>query len=317
MTRWHLTLFGGIHVNMEVDGEIRPALVEPSRLALLAYLATEAAGQFRTRDSILGLLWPDRPERLARAALRQALHHLEVRLGPGLIIRRGRQRLGVDRERVVCDVHRFETALLDGRFADALTEYRGDFLEGFVLASQPEPFEEWIQSTRLRLLDGAIAAVTAVAGQDRAGKEDGDSTLGWVHRALALSPYSETLLGRAVDLRLERGDRGGAVREVDTFLRRLHEDTGLESSQRIAGMRRRAASRGDDVAAAGPPEIRLPPDGLRVELEGLLSGRVEHAERLVRGGGPSDSTTTYRVMLERSHGHRGEIATLRIEEVVD
>src|SRR5687768_1210395 len=85
--------------------------------------------------------------------LRQALYHLTKRLGSGLIVRRGRQRVGVDRERMVCDVHRFEAALREGKSQDALVDYRGDFLEGFVLTSQPEPFEEWIRSTRLRLLD--------------------------------------------------------------------------------------------------------------------------------------------------------------------
>ena len=50
MRRWRITLFGGMQVDIEEGGEIRPAIVEPSRLALLAYLATEATGRFRTRD---------------------------------------------------------------------------------------------------------------------------------------------------------------------------------------------------------------------------------------------------------------------------
>lgn len=314
MKRWHITLFGGIHVNIEEDGEIRPAQVEPGRLALLAYLATEAAGQFRTRDSILGLLWPDSPERLARLALRQALYHLTKRLGPGLIVRRGRQRVGVDRERMVCDVHRFEAALREARPQDALVEYRGDFLEGFVLTSQPEPFEEWIRSTRLRLLDGAISAVTTLAERERTQGE-ADPTLGWVHRALALSPYSESLLGRAVDLLLERGDRGGALREVDLFARRLHVDTGLGSSHHVEELRARAISPGPEVRATS--EIQLPPDGLRVELEGILTGQVDRAERLIVGRAAGDVSTTYRVVLERRLGERGEIALLRLEQVVD
>jgi DNA-binding SARP family transcriptional activator len=315
MRRWHITLFGGIQVDIEEDGAIRPALVEPSRLALLAYLATEATGRFRTRDSILALLWPDRPERQARLALRQALYHLNTRLGPGLIVRRGHQRLSLDAERVSCDVHRFETALIEGRFRDALAEYRADFLEGFFLTSQPDSFEEWTRVTRLRLLDGAISAVTAMSEGDFGEPEDHRFRLGWVHRALALSPYSESLLSRAVDLRLQRGDRGGALHEVDKFSSRLRREIGLGDSRLVAGMRVRAASRGHGTAGRSAREIRLPADGLRVELEEILSGRLDRVERVVAAGGDGDPAPALRVVVERGEEGDGDaIATVRIEE---
>ena len=315
MRRWRITLFGGMQVDLEEGGEIRPAIVEPSRLALLAYLATEATGRFRTRDSILALLWPDRSERRARLALRQALYHLTARLGPGLIVRRGNQRLCLDPDRVSCDVHRFETALAEGRFRDALAEYRCDFLEGFFLTSQPESFEEWSRVTRSRLLDGAISAVTAMSEGDVGESEDHEFRLGWVHRALALSPYSESLLSRAVDLRLERGDRGGALREVEGFSRRLRREIGLGDSRLVEGMRVRATSRGDETAARSAREVRLPTDGLRVELEEVLSGRLDRVERLVAAAGDGDPVPTLRVIVERGGtSDRNGIATVRIEE---
>ena len=308
-------MFGGIQVDIEEGGEVRPALVEPSRLALLAYLATEATGRFRTRDSILALLWPDRPEQQARLALRQALYHLTARLGPGLIIRRGHHGLCLEPERVSCDVHRFETALRDGRFQPALAEYRGDFLEGFALTSQPESFEEWTRATRSRLLDGAISAVTAMSEGDGREPEKLHVRLGWVHRALALSPYSESLLSRAVDLRLQRGDRGGAMREVDTFSRQLRKDIGLGDSELVEGMRERAGAWGDEAAVSSSREFRLPADGLRVELEEILSGRLDRVERVVAGGGNGGPLTTVRLIIERGeHGDSGAIATVRIEE---
>lgn len=315
MRRWHITLFGGMQVDIEEGGEIRPAVVEPSRLALLAYLATEATGRFRTRDSILAIFWSDRSEQQARLALRQALYHLTARLGPGLIVRRGNQRLCLDPDRVSCDVHRFETALMEGRFRDALTEYRADFLEGFFLTSQPESFEEWTRATRLQLLDGAISAVTAMSEGDVRESEDHRFRLGWVHRALALSPYSESLLSRAVDLRLQRGDRGGALQEVEGFSRRLRMDIGLGDSRLVEGMRVRAASARDGTVARSPREIRLPADGLRVELEEILSGRQNRVERLVAAGGNGDPVLTLRVIVERvGEGDGDAMATVRIEE---
>ena len=312
MIRWRITLFGGMHVDIEEDGRVRPALVEPSRLALLAYLATAAPGRFRTRESILALLWPDRSEQRARLALRQALYHLTTRLGPGLIIRRGHQQLCLDPERVTCDVHRFEKALLEGRFQLALAEYRADFLEGFSLASHSEPFEEWMRTTRLRLLDGAISAVTAVSADEGRDSEDLRHQLGWVHRALELSPYSESLLSRAVTLRLERGDRGGAMREVEGFSRRLRKDLGLGDSRLVEGMRVQAASRGHGPASPSQ-DVRLPADGLRAELEDILAGRVDRVERLVTD---ERSLTTVRVVLERhDSGNGSAIATVRVEEM--
>jgi DNA-binding SARP family transcriptional activator len=301
MTQWRLTLFGGVQVEVAGEGDWRPVAIEPRRLALLAYLAAGVAGHLHTRDSILALLWPDRPERLARLALRQSLHHLRARLGPGLIVRRGRQLLGLDQRRLSCDVHRFEEALREGRLGDALAEYRGDFLEGFVLSAQPDSFEDWITTTRLRLLDGAISAVTALSYQEESGPTGTSPGLGWVHRALALSPYSETLLSRAVELRLERGDRGGALREVQSFSRRLQEDVGLGASERVVGLRARAAGTGlpPEGAAESPEAIRLPPDGLRLELEAVLSGSAERIERSVLSHGSDGAPVTQTLVVER------------------
>ncbi|MFN2383870.1 MAG: BTAD domain-containing putative transcriptional regulator, partial [Gemmatimonadota bacterium] len=277
MKTWRLSCFGGIHAEVREGAEWRPGPVQPRPLALLACLAM--ADPLHTRDAILALLWPDRPERLARLALRQSLHHLNARLGPGLILRRGRQRLGLDRERLACDVYRFESALREGRLRDAVTEYRGDFLEGFVLSYQPDAFEEWITTTRLRLLDGAISAVTALSHQELSEPGGTPSGLGWVHRALALSPYSETLLGRAVELHLRRGDRGGAVREVQAFSRRLLEEVGLGASERVLELHDRAAAATGSNEGGEPLALRLPKDGLRAELEAVLSGRAEWMER--------------------------------------
>lgn len=319
MSQWRLTLLGGIQVEVETEGDWRPVSVEPRRLALLAYLAAGAAGHLHTRDSLLALLWPERPEHLARLALRQSLHHLRARLGRGLIVRQGRQLLGIDRERLSCDVHRFEEALRQGRLRDALAEYRGDFLEGFVLSAQPWTFEEWITTTRLRLLDGAISAVTALSDQGRPGPDGNPSGLGWVHRALALSPYSETLLGRAVDLRLERGDRGGAVREVQLFSRRLRDEVGLEASDRVARLRARAAGTISPPREAGlsPVGSLVPVDGLRLELEAVLSGRAERMERPVRPAGSDGEPCTHTFVVEGRLVDGRRSAMVQMVEVVD
>lgn len=285
-----LRLFGGIRAEVEVGDRAEPAALEPKRLALLAYLAADVAGRLHTRDSLLAIFWPERPESLARLALRQSLHHISTRVSPEILLREGHQLVGLVTERVSCDVHRFEKALAERRFRDALDEYQGDFLDGFILSTQPEPFEEWIRRTRTRFRDAAIAALEAVAEQEGIPSAGPHPTLGWVHRALVLSPYSEDLLDRAVDLRLRSGDRGGALGEVRDFSRRLHEDMGMEPSRRVEGLRDRATSRDEDeraISAQGLP-VRLPDDGLRPEIEIVLAGRADRvtreAECTVAGG---------------------------------
>ena len=312
---WQLSLFGGIQIEVRQDDEWRPGPVQPRPLAVLACLAM--ADQLHTRDALLALLWPDRPERLARLALRQSLHHLNARLGPGLIVHRGRQRLGLDRERLACDVHRFEAALREGRHRDALTEYRGDFLEGFVLSSQPDGFEDWITSTRLRLLDGAISAVNELSHQEVPGPAGTLVGLGWVHRALALSPYSETLLGRAVELHLRRGDRGGAVQEVQAFSRRLREEVGLGASEQVVELRGRAIASSASTEGGEPPPLRLPEDGLRAELEAVLSGRADWMERSVVVDGLGGASVAHMLVVERQLVDGRLAATVRVVPTVD
>jgi len=300
MSKLRLQLFGGIRAEIERDGEFHPAHVEPKRLALLAYLAADVAGHLHTRDSILSLFWPERPEPLARLALRQSLHHLATRLGPELIARDGHQLVGLAMDRVSCDVHRFERALEEQRLRDALEEYRGDFLEGFVLSRQPEPFEDWIRRTRLRLRDAAVAAVLAVAGEEGMAAAGAHPALAWVHRALSLSPYSEDLLNQAVELRLRSGDRGGALGEVRDFSRRLQSEMGIEPSRRVESLRARVSSRDDrrpTNVSSGIP-IRLPADGLRHEVEAVLGGRADRTERTVRCEGPGGEQVVCRWIVE-------------------
>lgn len=296
MVTLSLRFFGGVRAEIVTGSRVESARVEPKRLALLAYLAADVAGHLHTRDSLISIFWPERPEHLARLALRQSLHHLAARLGPDILLREGRQLVGLATDRISCDVHRFQRALGEGRPRDALEEYRGGFLEGFVLSTQPRPFDEWIQRTRTRFRDAAIAATAAVAAEEGVASASAHPALGYVHRALALSPYSEDLLNQAVDLRLRSGDRGGAIDEIREFSQRLRSELGIAPSVRVERLRTRAAS-GNEVATRGFP-VRLPEDGLRQELEAVLAGSVDRAERQVESVGPDGRAIPCRLVLE-------------------
>lgn len=299
MITLELRLFAGVRAEIVTGSRVESARVEPKRLALLAYLAADVAGHLHTRDSLISIFWPERPEHLARLALRQSLHHLAARLGPDILLREGRQLVGLATDRVSCDVHRFQRALGEGRTRDALEEYRGGFLEGFVLSTQPRPFDEWIQRSRTRFRDAAIAATAAVAAEEGVASAGAHLALGYVHRALELSPYSEDLLNQAVDLRLRSGDRGGAIDEIGEFSGRLLSELGMAPSRRVERLQARAIS-GSDPPGAGARGYRivLPDDGIRPELEALLAGEVDRAERAVECVGSDRVAIACRLILE-------------------
>ena len=71
MTKLVMRLFGGFHV--ELHGETVHGFESDKGRALLAYLVVGSDRPHR-RESVASLLWPDRPDVVARKNLRQAVH---------------------------------------------------------------------------------------------------------------------------------------------------------------------------------------------------------------------------------------------------
>src|SRR5213080_356356 len=72
----HFRMLGGLSLTAADGREVRSLLAQPRRLALLAYLAAGTPRDFRRRDSLVALFWPELDQKHARAALREALHVL-------------------------------------------------------------------------------------------------------------------------------------------------------------------------------------------------------------------------------------------------
>src|SRR6266545_1700261 len=138
------------------DGhELKSILAQPKRVALLAYLAAVTPQRLPRRDSLTALFWPELDQEHARAALRQALHGLRQELGEGVLVSRGDEEVGLDVERLRCDVVEFERATQEGRLADAHELYRGELLEGFFIR-RAIGFEQWLEDERARLRSVAL-----------------------------------------------------------------------------------------------------------------------------------------------------------------
>jgi DNA-binding SARP family transcriptional activator len=147
-----LTLLG----NLEVlhDGLLVTDLRSRKALALLCYLAV--TGRPHLRPLLVGLLWGEMPEALARNNLSKALTQLRQVVGHHLIITR--HEVAFDRERPYwLDVEAFEqgaSALADIEGLQRAVElYGGDFLEGFYVHQRGcrswlcRPCTHWLSTT--------------------------------------------------------------------------------------------------------------------------------------------------------------------------
>lgn len=223
------TVLGSIELTGPNTPELRAALVQPKRLALLAYLALASPRGFHRRDTLVSLFWPESDEQHARHALRQALHTLRRAMGSEVIISRGDNDLAVDHDSLWCDACAFQDALDTGDLERAISLYTGDFLPGFFVSNAAPELEQWLEAERGRLKGLASTAAWSLASF---AERRGDSTAAsrWARKGLAFSPDDEGSLRRLIALLDRLGDRAGALRAHDDFSRWLAAEFDAEPS---------------------------------------------------------------------------------------
>ncbi|MGE5141579.1 MAG: BTAD domain-containing putative transcriptional regulator, partial [Rudaea sp.] len=216
--------------------------------ALLLYLAVESHQPHR-RDALLGLLWPDSSEDIARRNLRQALYNLRQAIGdhaadpPYLLITREEiqfnpasdHRLDVStfnslldtcdehlpRCVEVCSVHA-------SRLEQALALYRGPFLHEFFLADSDE-FEEWAVQRREQLQRRVLEALSYLGNYYELNQEyEGARRCGL--RQLEIDPWREEAHRQVMRVLWAKGDRSGALAQFESCRRVLGKDLGIEPS---------------------------------------------------------------------------------------
>ncbi len=198
-------------------------LVQPRRLALLAYLAA-SIGSLQRRDRLLLLFWGDQPEPRARASLRQALYFLRRSLGDEVLITRGDDEVGLNPSSISVDVRAFEDALAAGRVHDAMALYRGDFLADFNVSDAVE-FERWATDKRCELRRGALQAAWQLA-ESAVTHDERSAAIAWARKAIELADNAEGDVRRAMQMMAGAGERIGALAIFETFRQRLATDLG-------------------------------------------------------------------------------------------
>ena len=210
-------------VDSDGRGELHGILAQPKRFGLLVYLALTSSHRFRRRDTLVTLFWPELDAEHARGALRQALRFLRGELGPGVLISRGEEEIGVDRDALCCDATEFERACQSAEPTRALQLYRGDLLAGVHLPDTSAEFERWLENERERLRRlAAAAAWSLVVAAEQAG--DLVTAAPWARRAVELSPNDEAGLRRFMRILDRKGERAGALKAYETFRLQLAAD---------------------------------------------------------------------------------------------
>lgn len=248
-----LSILGG--AALEGTDSVQSVLAQPKRLAVLAFLALRMSRGVQRRDTLLGLFWPESDDERARNALNVALYSLRRALGPGIMVSRGREEVGLDPAELWCDAVAFEEALDAGLLEEALELYRGELLPGYFLSNAPE-FERWLDGERARLAHRAFKAARMLAeGAEAVG--DHPAAAEWARRMLAIVPGSEQSLRRLIVLLDRMGDRAGAVRAYDRFARQVNEDLELDPSPEtralVEAIRTRVTVREDGVGDPAAP----------------------------------------------------------------
>ena len=275
-------LLGTLHLTDAEGREVTSLLTRPRRLALLAYLAASTPRGFHRRDTLLALFWPELDQEHARAALRQALHVLREALGDDVVVTRGAEEVGLDFDRLWCDVVAFDDAVAAGRFGEALDCYQGHLLEGFFIPGAGE-FERWVERERARRQQAASRSAQDLVEQCEAA-DDLHTAVAWARRAAHLAPHEEGPLRHLIMLLDRLGDRAGAVAAYEEFAKQLGMDLEAEPSAETKALL--AAVRARETAAPvgllNPPSdgaphaaaAATPPRGRRVWWRATIAAGV-------------------------------------------
>src|SRR5512143_3089291 len=244
----HLTMgvLGAMQATL-ADGQTAKFRSDQTR-ALLAFLAVEADRPHR-RDALVGLLWPDEPEAVARHNLRQALVNLRRTIGdhaaqpPFLLITHHEIQFNrasdfaldatqFDAHLAACAAHTHarldDCAVCAPRLQQAADLYRGQFLQEFFLKNSAA-FEEWALARREAFHQRVLDALAALGTYyERHG--DTAAARRAAARALELDPWREEAHRQLMRAFALEGQHAASLAQYETCRRLLAEEMDVEPS---------------------------------------------------------------------------------------
>jgi predicted ATPase/DNA-binding SARP family transcriptional activator len=305
--------------------------------ALLAFLAVES-GRPHSRETLIGLLWPELPQQAARNNLRQALHTLREAIGdraaapPFLDITRTSIQFNRESDYAL-DVDTFASAVTSSdrhvhrsaatchtcarQLVQAAALYRGPFLAEFFL-SDSVAFEEWVVLKREWLSQLMLRALDRlVAFYERRGHYE--EALRHTQRLLELEPWREAAHRQVMRLQLLRGNRNAALVQYETCRSLLAEELGVNPEAATTLLYEQIQDEVDNVArvvetvnvpASPPYRVPLPPTpfvGRQAEMERIAALIESPDTRLLTLSGPGGVGKT-RLALQAAADQRNNFA---------
>jgi DNA-binding SARP family transcriptional activator len=228
-----LTTFGGLSVDNVtlVSGASHPR----GRLAILAVLAVSRDRGVR-RERLTALFWPDSDEERARNALRQAMFAMRRDLGVDELTLGGAE-LRLNPSVITSDVADFETAIAAGRFDEAVSLYRGPFLDGVYIKEAPE-FEHWSEEQRVRLAAAKGRALEELARRATQAGELATAAEWWERRA-ADDPLSSRVARAHMEALASVGDREKAIARAAVHTALIRQELGAEPDRDLVAFAER------------------------------------------------------------------------------
>jgi DNA-binding SARP family transcriptional activator len=266
-----LRLLGGW--SLVVGGE--PVALGGREQRLVALLALR--GQ-RARAQVAGTLWPDSTDARALGSLRRAILQTQQRC-PGLL-RADRTSIALAPD-VVVDLDDLRAGVARIGSTDS------DPVPAVVLGAEellPEWYDEWVAPERDRLHQQLARALQEAARQAMSRGQH-TAAIEAATAATSIEPMLESASELVIRAHLGRGDRAGAVRELDRYRSVVAQELGIVPSPGLEALldlppvrpdRRRAPAPAGTgrlpVSAASPAPARATTDPLSEPLSSVVPG---------------------------------------------
>ncbi len=301
--RVHLKLFGGAVIT-DSEAAIEALAARRHPVALLALLAT-ASARTLSRGKVVGLLWPEVPEKTARNRLTSCVYNVRRALGDEALVTLGDD-LRLDGD-VGCDVSAFDGALKARDYENAVDLYAGPFLDGFALDGS-RPFEEWMDGTRRRLQRAYRRALEslAVAAEERSEAVAAER---WWGRLAAEDPFDSRVVHRWMQALSAAGNPVEALRAGRAHERLLRVEFQTEPDDKVRELIAALGRPRESGRRTGP---KAPGPALAEDADvPAVAPDTAHAELPFRGEARGHDRESLRP-LTRRHLRAGLLALLAI-----
>lgn len=216
-----LRLFG--HPTLESD-QTRKALGLPAKALAAIALVAANAGRPVSRDWLAQVLWPDSDPSEARTNLRRQIHLALKALDEDAFVLT-RQTIAWNSDGpVAADVVNFDKLRLTDPAA-AAEEYAGELCAGIA--------DESLDDARLRYRWRYEHLLRTLFEDARRANDDASMRLS-LQRLIAYDPLDEQSVREMMRLRIQNGDRSGALRDYTALRGRLLSELGVEPQPETA-----------------------------------------------------------------------------------